>query len=513
MRNALIIVMLVSAFALRAVPLFADETGDAVAVLKADASSDDERAAACASLGEIGGTKAQKALLDFLQANKQTGPMDEVVSIALADSLAAIGGAPVEKTLVALLSESTDFDKDNWVLVGSRALGAMKSAKAVKPLVAALRLDVWSDGIYESIAHALEQIGDRTAAAGIASALKPVAGSRHFISARERAALLHALGNLGTTASVKAVLPSLRDPSASVRETALAALTDLGWAAKTDDEKMWGALAEKDWDALAVAGMRAVPALIVALNDDRTAETARKMLVSLGAPAIAPLIAATAGLAESGPSDPTPVFAAALAAFGPPAFDPLIAALKNTDRSTRSTVMEALGLLKDGRAAPAIAKLMAKELNKDVTMEAGAALGQLGEAGAEPLYALLSGRDEQARYWAAFAFNAGTSASEQRVIDIGHASKDRDVRGACAWVLEGIGSDTARAVSAELLGSDPAKVTEKDLDSTRTWLMLAVLQRSTDSSVADTFLNSSNTKLQAAAELWATWHGYRILRY
>ncbi len=298
-----------------------------------------------------------------------------------------------------------------------------------------------------------------------------------------------------------------------MRESALTALTALGWSAKSDDEKMWVALSERDWDTLAALGMRAIPALIPALYDDRMGETARKLLVSLGAPAIPPLIAASAGGDEGGSARETEALAAALAGFGAPAWDPLVAALKSTDRGTRSTALRSLGLLKDERAAPLIAKLIARELNQNVTREAASALSGLGDAGAEPLYALLSGRDEQARYWAAFAFNAGAAASEQRVMEIGRATKDRDVRGACAWVLEGLDTDTARAASAELLGADPAKVTDKDLDSKRTWLMLAVMERSTDSSIADTFLNSPNEKLEAAAELWATNHGYRILRY
>ena len=171
----------------------------------------------------------------------------------------------------------------------------------------------------------------------------------------------------------------------------------------------------------------------------RVRPAAAKALVSIGVPAVQPLIAALG----DGDEDVRRAAAGALGQIGDPrAVEPLIAALRDKNSDVRRRAAEALGKLRDARAVdPLIAAL--KDQNMYACKAAAGALGQIGDPRAvEPLIAALSNENGDVRKAAAGALvKIGVPAVEPLIAVL---RWDKDVRQAAAGALGQIGD--ARAV-------------------------------------------------------------------
>jgi hypothetical protein len=94
-----------------------------------------------------------------------------------------------------------------------------------------------------------------------------------------------------------------------------------------------------------------------------------------------------------------------LGSFGAEATDELLVALKKKDKNIRLGVIEALTLIKDPRAVPALITTL-KDESSEVRWEAAIALGEIGDVQAiEPLVHALKDHDKYVRYGAAFALS------------------------------------------------------------------------------------------------------------
>ncbi len=223
------------------------------------------RPAAAGALGQIGDARAVKPLIAALKDR------DMNVRRAAAGALGEIG-APAIGPLVAALG-----DRDGEAAAG--ALGEI-GAPAVKPLIAALGSPDLSIGVRKTVAGALGQIGDARA--------------------------------------VKPLIAALKDRDEDVRRAAAGALDRLAWSPDSTEAGAAYWAIRGEWGKC----------------------------VQIGAPAIGPLIAAL--------GDPDGEAAAgALGEIGAPAVKPLIAALESPDLSVRKTVAEELvALYRSGKLAP-----------------------------------------------------------------------------------------------------------------------------------------------------------------
>jgi HEAT repeat protein len=164
------------------------------------------------------------------------------------------------------------------------------------------------------------------------------------------------------------------------------------------------------------------------------------VLVPVGAPAVAPLIAALGDKRE----DVQQEAAEALGILGDArAVEPLIAALGDESEFVRRKVAEALGRLGDAQAIEPLSAALGDE-REDVRWEAAAALGRLGDARAvEPLSAALGDEDWSVRQSAAAALGRlGGAAVEPLIAALG--DNYWSVRGKAAEALGRL--EDARAV-------------------------------------------------------------------
>jgi len=170
----------------------------------------------------IAGDRGQKVLQAALKDQRQE------IRLAALRGLGAIWGMP---EVFKLGNESQDVRKD-----AAEALGKIGDARAVEPLIAALR-DTDSE-VCRSAAGALEQIGD-------ARAVEPLIAALGDEDASVRGAAAGALGEIGPEAGVvPALIQALGDEDKNVRWHA-------AWALKIGPE-----------------AREAVPALIQALEDE-----------------------------------------------------------------------------------------------------------------------------------------------------------------------------------------------------------------------------------------------------
>jgi HEAT repeat protein len=257
----------------------------------------------------------------------------------------------------------------------AEALGQVGDARAVEPLIAALKdFIVWD--VRKAAAEALGQIGDVRAVDPLIAALNDGAW-------RVREAAAGVLGQIGDVRAVNSLIAGLKDQERVVREAAFGALDDLGYRPAQDENGAAYWVAKQEWDKCVEIGPPAVPPLIAALKAGSSA--AAIALGEIGdARAIAPLMAALRKT-NDGASEAA---VGALARIGAPAVGLLVAALKDWD--DRLCERAAGALVKVG--APAVEPLIAalKDWDDRLRERAAGALGQIGDARAvEPLIAKL----------------------------------------------------------------------------------------------------------------------------
>ena len=369
----------------------------------------------------------------------------------------ALGYAPPDLAVPVLCRLVQDADKRSVRENAVTSLGRLDDARAVKPLIAALKDSNWevrrnavaalgklgdaavmpliaalgssNRKMRRHAAEAPDRLGHGRAVESLIAALKDSNGE-----ARRRAA--EALGKLGDKRAAMPLIAALEDSDEGVRRCAAEALEKLGGgrAAKrliaalgdgNEQVRRLVALQLRDiWsgaepslpsnidrlarrgaaEALAILGdTRAVKPFIAALADDdeEVQWIAAEALGKLGdTRAVEPLIAAL----EESEKEVREIAAQAMGKLGNTrAVEPLIAAFGDSYGSMRRSAAEALGKLGDGRAVePLIAAL--GDGNDEVRRAAAEALGEMGDSRAvEPLVAALSDNDSLVRKIAALA--------------------------------------------------------------------------------------------------------------
>ena len=298
------------------------------------------RSGAAKALGEIKDVRAIDPLIAVL------GDEDNAV-----EALGKIG-APAVEPLIAALRDEDWYVREN----AAEALGETKDARAVKPLIEALK-DL---NIRSRAAEALGEIKDVRAIDPLIAALGDE--EQYF-----RNNVAGALGKIGAPA----VAPLMAALRGHVRENAVGALGKIGAPAVAP---LIAALKDEDTnvrrnaaDALGeVNDVRAVEPLIEALKDPNVRRNAADALGEIkDVRAIDPLIAALGDEERYFRNDA----AGALGKIGAPAVGPLIAALKSQYYHVRMGAAMALGEIGDSRATKV---LVAALENRDLEIIAGA---------------------------------------------------------------------------------------------------------------------------------------------
>jgi len=167
-----------------------------------------------------------------------------------------------------------------------------------------------------------------------------------------------------------------------------------------------------------------------------------------------------------------------LVKIGAPAVEPLIAALKDPDSPVRVGAVGVLGNIKDPRAVePLMAAL--KDMDSGVRGGAVEALGEIGPPAAEPLIAALKDPDSGVRRSAAWALGDIKDPREVSVLLAAWSEPDLAVIAAASSFFIGRGEP----------GSEDT--------------LIRALNAQGDSRTVMLFLNSGNSKLEAAAREWA----------
>lgn len=380
-----------------------------------------------------------------------------------------VAGAATDQRLAALLAQLKESDEGRRISAAIQ-LGATGEARAVDALVGALHDP--SEAVRREAARALGAIGDVGAAAALVATLRDRASS----VATEAA---FALAKVHSTAAVEPLLAALRHKDVLVQNATIYALGQLGDA-------------------------RAVEPLVSALGDARTRNEAVLALGLIGDPrAVKPLIAAF-GDADTGLNF---TIHEALHRFGPAVVEPLIAALNNPNANVRREAALALRPPDEARAfdpmsfvlgnrepevhdARAVGPLITLLRDPDPRVRAASVwtLSALGDPRAdEPLLAALDDADPKVRMIAAQFFGAGGSIARNRLIAALHKKDLAIVAGACQFFIA--------------LG-------ERGSEGT----LIGALQQMGTPSMAETYLNCGNPKLENAGGAWATAHGFSIRR-
>jgi HEAT repeat protein len=404
------------------------------------------RRAAASALGSIGRAEAVEPLLG-VAGDKE---LSETVDAALRQI-----GAAGEPALLAAI------ERKPASIPAVRALGAMKSEKAVEPLLA-LAFDP-----------------AEPAAAEAQKALGAIGGARVTQAAMERAkstdpaarrAAFEMLGALKSRDAVPLLITALEDPDPKTAASAAAALGAIGDDRAVDPlfvrlrakGKEAGDGREAMGKALGAFGAPVVPRLLETLEDPNEfvrGGAAAGLGVARDERAIAPLVRHLAD--DNGDNSGLHyTIGAALAGIGAPAFAAVLEAAKSPNEKMRSGALSALGASKDDRAVPAILEML-HDTSADIRHTAG---------------------------WFVWI-------KKDPRIDayLAEAMKKKD--------LQVIEAAMAYYVSKAVPGSEP--------------VLIEVLNRQRNEEVIDTtiaglLLNSGNETLEKAARKWAENHGMEV---
>jgi HEAT repeat protein len=305
---------------------------------------------------------------------------------AACEALATLGDPRAVPSLVGALGD------DYWPVrrAAAEALGGLGDTRAVEPLLAALEAelthlagaavpvrfghtdfpglqDSWT--VRRDIAIALGKLGDSRAVGALVDALRD---DRSWV--RRYAA--EALGKIGDSRAVDPLRATLSDSGADVRAAAAAALDQLSWRPVDAAAEAAYWVATKQWASC--VENRAVAPLVGVLDDEEPAVRggAVDALVDIGVPAVGPLVdtlqdphAALRGRSAA---------AEALGRIGDArAVEPLLPLLEDPATSVRRAAAEALGRLGDLRAVDALIGALA-DGDEDARTAAGQALERLG---------------------------------------------------------------------------------------------------------------------------------------
>ncbi len=277
----------------------------------------------------------------------------------------------------------------------AEALGNLKNPDAVDPLIAAL--NARDKTLNEEAARALGKIGDPRAVEALIVLLKRnynyLEGSRKDYN-KIKYAVIEALGNIGDPRAIEPLiwyLPSA-PPSGYYRvpnkeeelaSRALIKITGLPKFSTRESAQIWWAMNRKNAAELFPEDM--IPSLIKELRSSRTGADAEELLVSIGEPAVKPLVevlshkslpiqyGASRILVEMGSIAVDSLLAILkdessphrgdagliLGKIGDPrAVEPVLKALKDKDFPNRTDIVIALGRFRDPRAVEPVLKAL-----------------------------------------------------------------------------------------------------------------------------------------------------------
>ncbi len=468
---------------------------------------EDPETRAVAILG-LGCVRDERGVEPLLEAMREDRFADNVAA-ALAD-IGEPAVDPLIRTLESLEEELLVRQK------AAKALGLIKDARAVDPLIRALQDPVL-----------------RHAAATALVEFRAVATVRLIEVMRDenpeiRAHAAAALGHLMDGQALPALLLATCDPEPSVREQAaralgrledrravpelISALKDADSGVRVEAIRALGLLKEK----------QAVGPLIELFTDDELREGASEALLQIGHPAVEPLIAALAkpemeseqpsepSTSESEPQPAVPFGEAravveaqpseAAETVIPVSFNPEPSSdapgapqeqkpeaptmergpgneAQATEKTETACEMEesaadnswkvrkeaawTLGMIRDKRAVEPLITALKNDVHQ-VRMSAIEALGRLeAEAGVVPLIGVVK-RDERLRKLAAESLILIGDPAYQAVVALQEEELNPNVRAVARWILEGIGRRACEEAEQEAAG--PPKDLIRDLD-------------------------------------------------
>ena len=242
---------------------------------------------------------------------------------------------------------------------------------------------------------------------------------------------------------------------------------------------------------------RALAPLIRHLSTDLTflASEAEKATMKYGVLAVAPLLVELNRASRLGGDDEHGNFVRlelsetiprVLGRVGAPAVPALLEALHSRESYVRSAMTKALGIARDPRGVDPLIAVAQHDPVEWVRANAVTALGEIGDSrAAHPLLDMLRTRTDVWEEAAAALAEIENPDAERALIDALHRRDWRVIAAAHRLYLE-----RGEAGSEDLL--------------------IEALNREGDSTVANAFLNSSNSQLAEAARAWAKKHGYEI---
>ncbi len=267
-----------------------------------------------------------------------------------AEALGKIGDAKAIEPLITAL-------KDDYAVPTSAIYALVEMGEpAIEPLIHALKNDDYR--VRKGAADALGHIGDRRAVEPLIHALKY---ARSYADQSVQSAAASALGYIGDRRAVEPLIHALQHENSIVRMYAVSALGDIGDA-------------------------RATEHLIRALGEEGDVQArAKEALIKIGEPAVEPLVRAL------GDKDEVVRIAVAeiLIKVGKPAVEPLFPMLNHKTWYLQDRAARVLGEIGDERAVSHLLPLLRTDTVYDewytLQWTAANALAKIGEPAVEPL--------------------------------------------------------------------------------------------------------------------------------
>jgi HEAT repeat protein len=199
---------------------------------------------------------------------------------------------------VPALIKALGYEKDQAVRkAAAKALGQIGDARAIEPLIAALKGHIGE--VQKAAASSLAMIRD-------ARAVEPLIAVLKDLDRDVRKAAAEALGLIRDARAVEPLITTLKDEDRSVRKAAAGALETFAWQPEMTETGAVYWIARDQWQNCVDIGAAAVKPLIATLTDrtltDRdwaVRQGVAEVLGRIGAPAVEPLIAAFKDRAEN----------------------------------------------------------------------------------------------------------------------------------------------------------------------------------------------------------------------
>jgi hypothetical protein len=138
-----------------------------------------------------------------------------------------------------------------------KIIADMKEPRFLEPLITALQDKDMR--VRKQAADGLKKLG-AVAVEHLVEAVKSKDGDVQWRA-------VQALGEIDDRRSIDALVPILEDDDQDVRLKAAEVLEHLGWIPETETEQIWNHIARQEWDELLPFSAKAVPAVIIMVND------------------------------------------------------------------------------------------------------------------------------------------------------------------------------------------------------------------------------------------------------